>query len=148
MIISPIKYEDINEMVEIENTNFKDPWDYKILYQETQVNSNSTYLGMYEDEYLVAYVGYWNMVDYFDIANIAVRHGYQRLGIASQLLDEVLIRAQEALVNNIFLEVSVNNYPAIKLYEKHGYVIVRTIKNYYTALKEDAFLMQKEVHND
>ena len=71
-----------------------------------------------------------------------------RKGIASLLLEEVYQRAEAAMVSNIFLEVSVNNYPAIKLYEKHDYVIIRTIKNYYAALKEDAYLMQKEVQND
>lgn len=145
MIIDKIKYEHINDMVSIEESNFRDAWDYKILYQETQLNKNSTYLGMFDHDYLVAYIGYWNMVDYFDIANVAVRKEYQRRGIASELLLEVFELAKEAMVNNIFLEVSVKNESAIKLYEKHGYKIVRTIKNYYTVLKEDAYLMQKEV---
>lgn len=148
MIIKPIKYEHINDMVDIENSNFRDAWDYKILYEETQVNPNSTYLGVFEGDYLIAYVGFWNMIDYFDIANIAVRINYQRQGLASMLLNEVYELAKVALVANIFLEVSVQNEAAIKLYEKHGYFIVRTIKNYYTALKEDAYLMQKEVNDD
>lgn len=145
MIIDSIKYEHINDMVSIEESNFRDAWDYKILYQETQLNQNSTYLGMFDNGYLVAYIGFWNMVDYFDIANVAVRKEYQRRGIASELLLEVFELAKEAMVNNIFLEVSVKNESAIKLYEKHGYKIIRTIKNYYTVLKEDAYLMQKEV---
>ena len=43
--------------------------------------------------------------------------------------------------NTITLEVNVNNFSAIKFYEKLGFVKVRTIKNYYG--NENAFFMIK-----
>lgn len=148
MIIKILNGDDLYDMLEIENENFRDPWDYKILYQEVVMNKSGTYLGIYVDDLLIAYIGYWNMVDYFDIANLAVRSDYKKQGFASLLLDELYMYALSENVENIFLEVSVNNIEAINLYEKHNFFKVRLIKNYYTALQEDAHLMQKEVKYD
>lgn len=147
MIFKEIKAEHIYEMLPIEETAFRDPWDYKILYEEIRINPNSNYIGLFNDDELVAYIGYWFMVDYFDIANLAVKEEYKNQGLASKLLVEVERLAKEENVNNIFLEVSVHNEAAINLYLKHNYKKLKVIKNYYTVLKEDAFLMQKEVNN-
>lgn len=148
MIIADINVHHINDMVEMEITNFKEPWDYKILYHESQVNPNSQFYGAFIDGKIVGYVGFWKMVDYVDIINISVHQDYKRRGIASALMEEVYALAIDIEVNNIFLEVNVNNEAAINLYEKLGFVSVRRIKNYYSKLREDAFLMQKEVTHE
>lgn len=147
MIFKQIKAEHIYDMLPIEESAFKDPWDYKILYEEIKINPNSNYIGLFIEDEIIAYIGYWFMVDYFDIANLAVKEGYKNQGLASKLLLEIERLAKEAGVNNIFLEVSVHNEAAINLYLKHDYKKLKIIKNYYTILKEDAFLMQKEVYN-
>ncbi len=148
MIFKEIKAEHIYEMLPIEESSFKDPWDYKILYEEIRINPNSNYIGLFIEDELVAYIGYWFMVDYYDIANLAVKTEYKKQGLASKLLEEIERLAKEDGIENIFLEVSVHNEAAINLYLKHGYKKLKVIKNYYTVLKEDAFLMQKEVNND
>ena len=85
------------------------------------------------------------MIDYIDIINIAIHNDFKRMGIASELLNSVEEFARNIEVEKISLEVNVNNEAAINLYKKFGYKEVRLIKNYYDRLKEDAYLMQKEL---
>lgn len=145
MIIKKVSASDIRKMVEIENTNFREPWSYKTLYYESQLGPNTRFLGLYIDDEIVAYVGFWIMIDYIDIINIAVDQNYQRQGYASTLLEKVENLALKMQISKISLEVNVNNVAAYNLYKKLGYKEIRVIKNYYDRLKEDAYLMQKEL---
>lgn len=145
MIIKRVRKIDIKKMVEIENSNFKEPWNYKTLYYESQHSVNTRFLGVYIDDEIVGYIGFWIMIDYIDIINIAIHNDFKRMGIASELLNSVEEFARNIEVEKISLEVNVNNEAAINLYKKFGYKEVRLIKNYYDRLKEDAYLMQKEL---
>ncbi len=79
------------------------------------------------------------------IVSIAVLPQFRRRGIATKLMEEALKRLKEIYgVKEVYLEVRVSNLPAIKLYEKLGFVKVRRIKYYYLD-GEDAWLMAKEV---
>lgn len=145
MILRKVRASDIKKMVEIEIANFKEPWNYKTLYYESQLSPNTRFLGLYIDNQIISYVGFWIMLDYIDIINIAVDNNYQRQGLATRLLAEVEDFANTMAITKISLEVNVNNLAAYNLYNKLGYRKVRTIKNYYDRLKEDAYLMQKEL---
>lgn len=79
------------------------------------------------------------------IISIAVLEEYRRRGIGKALM----IAAMNALkneynVHEIYLEVRVSNIPAIRLYEKLGFKVVKVIKSYYLD-GEDAYLMAREV---
>lgn len=78
------------------------------------------------------------------IVSIAVMPYARRKGIGKSLM----IKAMENLkkeynVDEYFLEVRVSNKPAISLYKKLGYKIVKVIKGYYLD-GEDAYLMAKK----
>ncbi len=53
---------------------------------------------------------------------------YQRKGIGELLLKELLLILHEKQVNRFVLEVLENNSPAIKLYEKQGFVKTRKLE--------------------
>jgi ribosomal-protein-alanine N-acetyltransferase len=76
-----------------------------------------------------------------ELLNLGVDPAYQRQGIASRLLGEILqhIKSQ---ADTIFLEVRVSNYQAIDLYDKLGFNQVGIRPNYYNTDKgrEDALL--------
>jgi len=79
------------------------------------------------------------------IISIAVLENHRRRGIGKALM----IAAMNALKNEYnaceaYLEVRVSNIPAIKLYEKLGFKIVKVIKSYYLD-GEDAYLMAREL---
>lgn len=77
------------------------------------------------------------------IISVAVRGRFRRKGIATYMLLSLLnslkivYSAEEA-----FLEVRVSNEPAVKLYEKLGFVVIRKLAKYYLD-GEDALLMAK-----
>ena len=146
MIINQLGLNDLNTMVEIELENFSSPWDFKTLYYEVIINENSTFFGMFIDDELFGYIGYWFINDNIDIINIAVRDKFKRQGIATKLFDSLLISTRHLNPKTITLEVNVNNTKAINLYKKLGFTSLRRIKNYYHQTNEDAYMMQKEVY--
>ncbi len=79
------------------------------------------------------------------LVSIAVLPGYRRRGIGSALLRETIRAVGEAYgAEALYLEVRVSNEPAIRLYEKFGFVKVRRITAYY-ADGEDAYVMVKRL---
>jgi [ribosomal protein S18]-alanine N-acetyltransferase len=66
----------------------------------------------------------------------------RRLGLGSLLLQECEHRLRGFACTEIYLETAVNNEPALRLYRKLGYQILRTLPDYYAA-SLDAFLMGK-----
>ena len=68
------------------------------------------------------------MMDELEVTNIAIHPDFQGQGLAKLLLTELL---------------SVN-FAAQKCYEKFGFEIYHTRKNYYDKPLEDALLMRKE----
>ena len=67
----------------------------------------------------------------------------RRLGLASLLMQECEQRLRSFGCNEVYLETAVNNEPALRLYRKLGYQILRTLPGYYATHSLDAFLMGK-----
>ena len=111
--------------------NFDDFWNENILKEEFN-NPNSLYLvAKNEDNIIVAFAGIWKILDEVHITNIAVRKDFRNQGIGSKIFENLLKLVDIKYVNSITLEVSENNIPAIKLYEKFGFEKVGFRKNYY-----------------
>jgi ribosomal protein S18 acetylase RimI-like enzyme len=67
----------------------------------------------------------------------------RRSGLGVRLMDDCEERLRENGCKQVFLETAVNNAPAIRLYEKLGYAILRTLPLYYPTHALDAYLMGK-----
>ncbi|MCE4618910.1 MAG: GNAT family N-acetyltransferase [Desulfurococcales archaeon] len=75
------------------------------------------------------------------LVSIAVLKEYRGRGIGSALLSETIeVMKTVYKVESLFLEVRVSNTPAINLYKKFGFKIVRRIPYYYRD-GEDAYVM-------
>ncbi len=74
------------------------------------------------------------------ILNLCVDPGFRSVGYGGQLLDEVLARAREADVQQVFLEVRPSNTNALALYRKRGFHRIARRPAYYQARdgREDA----------
>ena len=68
----------------------------------------------------------------------------RRLGLASRLMTECEHDC-DAGGFTVYLETPVTNEPALELYHKLGYKIVRTLPQYYSSHSLDAFLMVKRL---
>ncbi len=69
----------------------------------------------------------------------------RRSGLATRLMQKCEDRLRTGGCKQIFLETAVNNVPAMQLYEKLGYAILRTLSLYYPTHALDAYLMGKQL---
>ncbi len=74
---------------------------------------------------------YSALFDEIEIATIGILPPYQRQGKGDKLLSDLIEKAKSLNMRRILLEVAVNNAPAIALYEKKGFTLINTRKNYY-----------------
>ncbi len=79
------------------------------------------------------------------VISIAVLPEYRRRGIATKLLNKAMrILKEEYSCGEVYLEVRVSNNPAIHLYQKLGFKIVKVSKRYYVD-GEDAYVMARSL---
>lgn len=106
-----------------------------------ELNCKHNYLLEYRGEIIGFFLG-WAIYDEYSIMNIGVAKKYQRLGLASYLLQDLIEKAIELECFTIYLEVRASNLPAIKLYEKFKFENIGIRKKYYQNPEEDGVLMK------
>ncbi|TCK87939.1 [SSU ribosomal protein S18P]-alanine acetyltransferase [Natranaerovirga hydrolytica] len=142
--IRKMSYEDIDQMVIIEQKNFSNPWSKNSFVQELN-NNLATYFVACDKERVIGYGGIWYIIDEGHITNIVVDEKYQRQGIGQQIVENILKVSKEKNIKRCTLEVRVSNKAAIALYNKLGFVQLGIRKNYYTNPTEHAIIMWKEI---
>lgn len=146
MIIREMTWDDLDEVMVIENENFSVPWTETGFF--TFLMRQDALFLVAEDENTNEVVGYCGIVmaaDEGDITNVSVKKELQGQGIGTLLVKELEQRMQEFGVISIFLEVRQSNIPAITLYEKQGFERMGIRKNYYTDPVEDAITMCRKL---
>ena len=81
------------------------------------------------------------IADELHVNNVAVRPEFRRQGLGSALLETTLDQARQRNATIAQLEVRAGNSQAQKLYERCGFTIVGSRRNYYRNPTEDAMLM-------
>jgi [ribosomal protein S18]-alanine N-acetyltransferase len=96
----------------------------------------------HEGRAVIGFLAARSLHDECEIENIVVSRSMQRCGVASELLKHLFSSLSHG-VQKVFLEVRESNTPAIRLYEKSGFSVVGSRKNYYRDPSEDALIMKK-----
>ncbi|MEM4468572.1 MAG: ribosomal protein S18-alanine N-acetyltransferase [Candidatus Nezhaarchaeales archaeon] len=78
------------------------------------------------------------------VISIAVLPHARQKGIGKALLSRAIEAVRKRGVKEVYLEVRVSNTPAINLYHKLGFKIVRRVPRYY-ADGEDAYVMSLQL---
>ena len=79
------------------------------------------------------------------VISIAVLPEYRRRGIAKALLTRAMkVLKEEYGCEEVYLEVRVSNQPAISLYRKLGFDVVKISRRYYVD-GEDAYIMARRL---
>lgn len=79
------------------------------------------------------------------VVSIAVLEEHRGKGIGEALMRAGMESMRDKYdAKEVYLEVRVSNQPAIKLYEKLGFRIVKVLEGYYSD-GEDAYLMAREL---
>ena len=150
-VISPMTEHDLLEVVQIEQTSGLSPWGWEAYHRELQSKDRGLMWVARLDPHtnsgntLAGYVVGRLAADELHIKKIAERDQYRRGGLATALLNRVLMAAKVYEAKKAFLEVRAGNSAAQALYEKCGFTAVGRRRNYYSNPPEDALIMMAEV---
>ena len=144
MIFRVAQEKDIVSLSELENKVFHSPWTFEQFKYEVLENQFAKIIVITDNDALIGYIDYWIIFDQATINKICICNEFRKQGLGQKLLDLAIedFKKNECLVAT--LEVRVSNEAAIRLYEKNGFQIVLTKKEYYSD-GEDAFYMVKGV---
>lgn len=142
-MIKEFSASHIQEVFEISNSSFQSGWTLSMFLDELKQNNRLNFVYILDNKaigYCFAVLG----LDTLEILDVAVLKEYRNKGIASKLISHIESIAKKQNTDIIYmLEVSENNLPAQKLYEKLGYKKVHTRKDYY-GKNNSAFIMEKK----
>lgn len=113
------------------------------IFNEYKTDPYINYLLYILNNEIVGFVSFDIIYDRIEIINIFVDKLFRKQKIGYKLLNKVIEEGIKLNVKNITLEVDETNNPAISLYEKVGFRIVSTRKNYYK--NNNGYLMEKEM---
>jgi ribosomal-protein-alanine N-acetyltransferase len=151
--VTPMTPADLDEIMLLERRCFKDPWTRHMYLSDLTGNALATYLvlrappgvrtqGMELGPVpsLLAYGGFWLLLDEAHIATIAAHPSWRGCGLGQWLMLALLDAAIERGALLATLEVRVGNAPARSLYRKLGFEEVGERYDYYRD-GEDALIM-------
>ena len=144
--IRKMQEKDTVYVSEIEQENFSQPWT-QAAFLKAMEDNNYIYLVALDGEKVVGYAGCVIACDECDITNIAVRIDYRRMGIANELLKQIIQLVSRDNVQRVFLEVRKSNIAAQNLYVGVGFEAVGVRKQFYSIPTEDAIIMKYELQN-
>jgi [ribosomal protein S18]-alanine N-acetyltransferase len=149
----PMTPADLVEIMPLERRCFKDPWTRHMYLSDLTGNALATYLVLRlpagatarkaeqgTPPSLLAYGGFWLLLDEAHIATIASHPDWRGCGLGQWLMLALLDQAIARGAALATLEVRVGNTPARRLYEKLGFEEVGERRNYYRD-GEDALIM-------
>ena len=142
--IIPMTSQHLDQVAEIEQICFSDPWSKRMLSEHLENECAATLVAQTEDGTILGYAGLLVVLDEGYITNVAVRPEYRRQGIAGELLSVFRRFAEGNHLAFLTLEVRDSNASARALYAKHGFTEVGVRKNYYDHPNENAIIMTLE----
>lgn len=147
MAVLPLRFEvfsaaHLPAVLLLESQAYPDPWTHGMYRHELETPFSHLHVGMLGDE-LVAYAGFWLVLDEAHITRVTVAEDYRRRGYGRQMVEYMLARAFALGAALARLEVREGNTAAIRLYERMGFVPEGLRPGYYQRTGEDAVLMIK-----
>jgi ribosomal-protein-alanine N-acetyltransferase len=127
----------------IEKQNNQSPWPLKV-FKKALNNKRIIAKNILKNNKVIAYIFMSQVVDEAELLNISVSQDYQRLGLATQLLNECEKELKLKNIHKLFLEVRKSNSFAINLYKKLNFKQYSIRKKYYSN-GEDALLFTKNL---
>ena len=141
--IKTVSKEHLDEIAEIENACFAQPWSQKSL--ELLLGKQATALVALQGGRVVGYVGMTYVLDEGQITNLGVLPEARRHGIGRALMRELESIALQKGIYFLSLEVRESNSAARSLYCSLGWGECGIRKNFYTQPLENAVVMTREI---
>lgn len=134
--VSPMAPADLDEIMPLERQAFADPWTRRMYLSDLAENPLATYRvirspGGSALPPILAWGGFWLLVDEAHIATIASHPDYRGCGLGQWLLVALLDKALERGAEVATLEVRTSNLAAHALYDKLGFEVAGVRRKYY-----------------
>lgn len=112
---------------------------------ETELKNNSfrKFYTVSVDKNIIGFISFDIIYERAELININIKKEYENNGYGSALLSFLFEYLKSKNIESITLEVRINNYNAIHLYEKFGFIKVGCRKKYYNGI--DAILMERKM---
>ena len=134
--------EDLDGVLAVEAETFTNPWTREMYEWELRNRSVChIYIVRMPECQVAGFCAFWLVVDEIHINNIAMRPRYRGQGIGTALVRHVLAEGTRLGAKRATLEVRASNEGARRLYERLGFYVAATRRNYYTHPVEDALIL-------
>ena len=143
MRIAILSEKDIDDIIELYNTDFADGWNKDMLSSSFN-NGRFCCFGAYDGQRLIGVITLTIGLDDADIEGVVTKSDYRRKGVAGELLKKALEHIESLGIKKVILEVRASNVPAINLYYGQRFYKISVRKKYY-ANGEDALILIKEI---
>ena len=151
--LRPLTRSDLRDLVALEQELFgRGAWPYDVMDAELH-SLNRYYVGAAEPsvgpigvdavEKLVGYAGV-AVGATAEVMTVGISARAQGRGIGRALMEDLIAACQQRGTEEIFLEVRVDNEPAIGLYRSLGFADVRIRRGYYQPENIDALVMRRK----
>lgn len=134
--------EDLDAVAALEADAFTNPWTREMLARELrQSDVARVYVLRMMEKRVAAFCACWLIFDELHINTVAVDPALRRHGLAMKLMEHVLADATGQGAAHATLEVRRSNEPALRLYQRLGFVVEGVRPRYYTSPEEDALIL-------
>ena len=136
-------HDDLKQISDIERRSYDFPWSHGVFRDCLLAGYHCIVIERVDT--VVGYAILSVAAGEAHILNLCVDSAHRHLRYGERLLDEILLRARGAEVNEIFLEVRPSNIAALALYKKKGFHEITQRPAYYQAKdgREDAAVLCK-----
>ncbi len=136
---------DLAGVLEVEAESFTNPWTRDMYTWELQNRAVChIYVVRTQDCPVAGFCAFWLVFDEIHINNLAMRPAYRTQGIGTALLHHILAEAKDLGARRATLEVRASNEGARRLYERLGFYVAGTRRNYYSNPVEDALILWRD----
>ena len=143
--LASVKY--LEKILEIERKVFRQPWSRDQLKTDILSKDNVENWIYIDNGNVVGYILGRVILNEFHLNNIAVHADFQSRHIGHDMVKHVIDRLKNNNINNIYLEVSIKNNFAQKLYKSFGFNKYGFRKDYY-ANGDHALLFNLELNSN
>ncbi len=138
--ISKMQSEDLERVIEIENSIFSRPWSKKS-FMDALESDYSYMITAKSSEKIFGYAGMYSVRGEGYVYNLAVDKCHRKCGIGTLLLSDLIRYSKESELSFLSLEVRESNASAIDLYSKLGFINQGVRKKFYDKPTENAVIM-------
>jgi len=124
---------DLDVVADLEDTGLGvDAWSRSLVAEGVAGRLPTiSYLVMEQEGEVVGYAVASIVADIAELQRIVVASGHRRAGVATALLDEVVVRARREGADRLLLEVREHNTGALDLYARSRFVEIARRPRYY-----------------